>query len=381
MRCPILISLLTLSLQVPGDAQGTTVVEVDRLIIAPGTILEGNAARLAYRQGKVTAVGTEIPRAVLESALRVKYPGTLVPGFVNPHSQLGISADLGEGIDAFTPSLQAVDAFDPYAETLAQMVRGGIAGIGLAPTSGNTFGGLAAVVSWDGEEGRVLLDVSYLKLALVAESLDQKRFPTSRMGAAELIRSSLLQANHPLGGADPDQQVLKDVLAGSRKMAIHADSHAEINIALDLCDEFAIAPILIGCTELSDSIERLVGSEISVILSALTMDSKQSQLSLPAELARAGVAFSFMAEDADSLRMSAALAMRAGLGWQQALAALTSTPASQCGIDGQLGSLRVGSAASFSVFSGDPLDLTSRLVAVYIDGKALALSGAKDEAR
>jgi len=209
----------------------------------------------------------------------------------------------------------------------------------------------------------------------------QNRFPTSRMGASDLIRSSFVQANHPLAAANPDHRVLKDALDGGQRIAIHVRSHAEISIALDLCAEFSLQPMLIGCDELTDSISRLRGSEITVILSPLRMDSKRDHLSLPSQLAEAGIPFSFMAEDGESMRLSAALAMRSGLSQSAALAALTSTPAEQCGVDDSLGSLRVGHSASFAVFSGDPLDLSSRLVALHIDGNSIALEKGKDEAR
>lgn len=400
--------LLAGLLSLPAFAQGSTVVQADRLIIAPGTSLEGSAALLAYRDGKVTGVGTEIPAATLESATRIKYAGTLVPGFVNPHNYLDLGGDLAETIDAFTPALRAADAFDPFGEELVRQARSGVVGVGLAPLSSNTFGGLAAVVSWDGEMGQVLRPASYLKLSLVTESLTQagsaianpragggrggrgmtqsfgppqNRYPTSRMGATDLIRSSLEDANHPLAGANPDHRVLKDVLDGGQRIAIHVRSHAEINIALDLCAEFSLQPILIGGDELAESISRLRGTEISVILSPLSLDSSREHLQLPGKLAAAGIPFSFMAGDGDALRLSAALALRAGLGREAAMAALTSTAAEQCGVDDDLGSLRIGHAASFAVFSGDPLDLSSQLIAVHINGNPIALEKGKDEAR
>ena len=123
MRSVFTSILFCTSLASPALAQGTTVVEVDRLVIATGTVLEGSSALLAYRDGKVIAVGSEIPAATLESATRVKYAGTLVPGFVNPHNYLGQGGDLAETIDAFTPSLRAADAFDPFGEELARQAR------------------------------------------------------------------------------------------------------------------------------------------------------------------------------------------------------------------------------------------------------------------
>ena len=45
-----------------------------------------------------------------------------------------------------------------------------------------------------GEIGEVINDSCYMKVSLVKEAFDQQRFPTSRMGAAELIRTSFAAA-------------------------------------------------------------------------------------------------------------------------------------------------------------------------------------------
>jgi imidazolonepropionase-like amidohydrolase len=50
-------------------------------------------------------------------------------------------------------------------------------------------------------------------------------------------------------------------------------------------------------------------------------------------------------------------------------AAITATPAEVLGLGERVGSLLQGRDADFAVFSGDPLDLTSRLLAVYVAGE------------
>jgi len=69
--------------------------------------------------------------------------------------------------------------------------------------------------------------------------------------------------------------------------------------------------------------------------------------------------------------LSVALAVRHGLSRQGGIAALTRIPAEQCGVSTKCGSLRQGCDADFLVFSGEPTDLTSRLEAVYLAGRAI----------
>ena len=67
--------------------------------------------------------------------------------------------------------------------------------------------------------------------------------------------------------------------------------------------------------------------------------------------------------------------VRHGLSREAALAALTRNPAIQCDVEDNAGSLRQGCSADFAVYSADPLDLTSRLTAVYVGGAPIDLEG------
>ena len=59
-----------------------------------------------------------------------------------------------------------------------------------------------------------------------------------------------------------------------------------------------------------------------------------------------------------------------GLAWGQALATITSGPAQAIGMDAEIGSLRAGRRADVVIWDGDPLELSSAPVAIYIDGRA-----------
>ena len=48
--------------------------------------------------------------------------------------------------------------------------------------------------------------------------------------------------------------------------------------------------------------------------------------------------------------------------------ALTINPARIMGVDDRIGSLTAGKDADFCIWSGDPLDLYSRVEAAYVDG-------------
>ena len=365
-----LFSLLIAITPAPQQ-QGDILVRADRVVIAPDTVLENGA--ILIRDGVVLHVGSEIPLDLIDSARTVQFSGTLVPGFVQPHSYLGQEVDLAETVSAFTPDLMAVDAFDPYGKSLTADAAYGITCQALAPLSANTFAGISALVKPGEDADAVLSGDGYLKLALVSSSRSQQRYPTSLMGATDLIRTSFQAAGSSLSGEDPELKVLQDCLVGSRKLFIHASSHAEITAALNLCEEFSLVPCLLGAEEAEKNLERIRQLGASLVLAPLKVNDKLSRLQLPARLEQAGITFSFTEDQAGDARISAALAVRHGLGRSTALATLTRIPAEQCDAAATVGSLRVGCHADFLVFSGDPLDLSSRLEAVYINGRPIDL--------
>lgn len=362
-----LVGLLTAT--VGSGQQGDLLVRADRIVVAPDTELQDDA--ILIRDGAVLHVGSEIPRELIDRSRTLQFEGTIVPGFVRPHGYLGQEADLWERASAFTPDLMAADAFDPYGEALDADARQGITSQALAPFSANTFAGIGALVKPGVDSGTVISSDGYLKISLVDAARSQDRYPTSLMGAADLVRTSFTAAASAPGEQDPELKSLRDCLVGSRRLFIHADTQAEITAALNLCEEFSLIPCLLGAREADKSLERIRQLGATLVLSPLTVDDSEDRLKLPARLEQEGVQFSFTSTRASELRMSAALAVRNGLSRRTALAALTRIPAEQCDAAATIGSLREGCHADFLVFSGDPLDLTSRLQAVYINGRRI----------
>ncbi len=355
------------------QAQTTTIYSAARLILRAGDpVLTGDDARLAVRGGKVVAVGGEITPGMTQRARVSRFEGaTIVPGFVAPHTDLGLGGDLAEPIDAFTPHLDAADAFNPFDDRLDELAKTGVTSAVLSPLSANTFGGRAALVRSGELAGQVVTRDCYLKMALVQESLDQQRYPTSRMGAADMIRSAFAEANSPLGVQTPEFAALRAVLDGSLGVAVHARTHAEITTTLDVLGPLGIDPVLLEAAEVDENLDRLTGTGVRVTLPGLRFDSPERLLELPAKLAEAKIPFAFMAPDGRWLRRSMALAVRHGLSRELALAAATSVPAEIAGADDHVGSLRVGRDADFAIFHGDPCDLTARLLAVRVAGRAV----------
>ena len=353
-------------IQKPAVHKGSLLIEAAEIHIGAGRIIKNSA--ILIRDGKVQYVGKEIPNAARAGVTKRNFGKSIVvPGFVNPHSNLGHGTNLSEKIDSFTPELLAADAFDPFVRPVQLSANAGITTVGLTPSSLNAFAGQGAAVH-TGRIGQLLVESTYLKMSMVDAAFDQNRYPTSRMGAAELIRSAFKEAGSAIGSTNARLKILNDVIQGGRQLALHVQTEVEINSALDLCKELKLSPLLIGCEEGHKCAKRIAAQSRGVILAPLSFTSSRQRLKLPATLEKQGVPFSFMAERPEDLRISAALAVRYGASKQAVLKALTENAAKHVEADKLVGSLFQGKSADFCVFEGHPLDLTSKLTHTYIAG-------------
>jgi imidazolonepropionase-like amidohydrolase len=348
-----------------AQSQQDLLVSCARLVVAADTVL--SPGEFLVRAGKVAFVGREIPDETRQRAKALRLPdATIVPGFVLPHSTLGMDGDLLESAFALTPDLLAKDAFDPMREELQELPRHGVTSSALSPSSANVAGGIAALVAPGLEMGSVQQDELYAKFSLVQAARSQDREPTSLMGAVALLRRGFEEAR--LGqGPEPANAAFGAVARGQRRMFVHAETRAELLAALALGHDLGVEPILGGAMEAASVLDEIVAARAAVMLPTLRPELREEDLRLPALLAQRGVPFCF-AGSPMLLRSSAALAVQHGLPRAAALAALTQTPAELLGLAATHGTLRRGCDADFGVYSGDPIDLSSRCLAVYGDG-------------
>jgi len=343
-------------------------VSAATIVIAPGVTL--SPGQILVRDGKVAYVGDEIPTEVRQAARAADFgAAVIVPGFVLAQATLGQDGDLAEAAFAFTPDLLAAEALDPWHEDLQPLAGEGITSFALSPSPRNVAGGLAALCKPGTDAARIAEPELYLQLSINRSARDQNRAPTSLIGAIEMLRTAFNDARQGLLEGT-DIAIVRQALDGSRRIFIHADSYTELSAALDLARDFTFEPVLIGAADSDKVLPRLVQQKAAVVLGTLRPEMRLAELSRPAMLAEAGVPFCF-AGDPGQMRMSAVLAVRHGLDREIALQAMTRSPAALLGQQAEIGSLRQGCAADFTVWSGHPIDLDSSHIATWIDGQSL----------
>lgn len=354
--------LVTAALLAPVAAQDL-LVQCRTLVVAPDTVVE--PGELLLRDGKVAYLGREIPAEARARAKVLAFTdATIVPGFVLAHTALGRDGELGERAAPLVPDLLAADAFDPFQKELLRLPRHAVTACLLSPSSANVAGGIAALVKPGAEQGSVRQDRAYARFALAGPVRAQDREPTSLMGAIDLLREALRAAKNG------EPRALGPVLRADQRMVVHVETRAEILAALALGAEFGFEPVLLGASAADEVLDAIQKARATVALWALHPAMRDAQLGVPRELERRAVPFCFFGEP-QALRAGAALAVRHGTSRKQALAALTRVPAELAKATDAVGSLRRGCDADFAVFGGDPLDLSSPLLAVYVDGVRL----------
>ena len=365
---------------------------------------------VAFKDGKITAVGPmEELTAVAEDALDAQ-GGHILPGFIDAHCHLGLFGDsLGfeaddgnESTDPCTPQLRAIDGVNPLDRCFQEAREGGVTTVLTGPGSANPIAGQFVALKTDGRwvDQMVVKAPAAMKFALGENPKsvynDRKETPVTRMATAAIIREELSKAleyqdKQDKADQDPDTdmpdydaklEALAPVLRGEVPAHFHAHRADDIATAVRLSKEFGLKYVIVHGTEGYKISDLLAAEGAAVITGPCLTDRSKPELvgqtlENPALLAKAGVRVAICTDHPETpiqyLPLCAALAARAGMDEEEALAAITINAACIAGVDDRLGSLTIGKDADVVVLSGHPFDFKSRVQHVWIDGQEVSL--------
>jgi imidazolonepropionase-like amidohydrolase len=303
----------------------------------------------------------------------------VMPGLIDAHCHLGLSLDIFGEIDetvlAVTPDMQILDAFNPLADDVKKALSSGVTTVLLAPGNKNPIAAQTAVVKLYGKKtkDRVLKRSAGVKFSLRDEALMSDRRPTSRAGLLALIREELNNAKaYKEDKPDLRMEVLKRVVDANFPVYISAYTVDEIASAVALVDEYDLNAVLIGA-EQGDEIANIIsGQNIPVIYSPLLLFSRDKDLKRVVKMADNGIEVSFSSSapktSLGDLRTSAVTAVKYGLDRETALKSLTINAAEILGVSKRVGSIQRGKDADLVILNGDPLQATSTVEMVIING-------------
>jgi imidazolonepropionase-like amidohydrolase len=338
----------------------------------------------------------------------------VTPGLVTAMTDLGLldvgavdeSNDSSAASARFSAGLDVSLAVDPDAPPVAVSRAAGITRAGIAPAAANAiFAGQGAVIDL-AENGPATMQPRAFQLVELGER-GADLAGGSRVAAQALLRNALREASdlaRRSGGkaaSDAGQPVdalltrvdaaaLVPVVTGKQPLFVHVERAADIRGVLALGKQFpALRLVIVGAGEGWRVAGELAAAKVPVLASALadlpgsfeTLAATQSNVG---RMTAAGVRVAIGGfYDLDQPRYAPQYAGNlvgltrvpgaTGLSWGQALAAITSIPAEILGEGAAFGSLKPGLAADLVLWDGDPLEVSSSPVSIYIDGKPQSL--------
>ncbi len=365
-----------------------------------GRVIENGAVLI--REGKIEDAGTDIK--IPENAEVINVCGKVVtPGFIDAHSHIsainepqyigGVDDD-NEMTDPITPFLRGYDSFNPFEISIGNVRSAGFTSACTLPGSANIIGGTGFAFKLkkaNSVDKMAIPGTECMKMALgenprMCYGNMKKRMPSTRMGTAALLRETLSKAKDYARAIedgkdqpfDPSLSALVPVVRGEMKVRIHCHRADDIVTACRVSTEFGLDFSIEHCTEGYKIIDVLKSYDPYCVIGPLMMPPiKQEMWGINIEnagiLANAGLRICLTADSASPtmfLPYQIGYCMaRSNLSFEQALKALTVTPAELTGIIGRTGTIEKGKDADLAVFSGEPFITGTLCEKTVIEGE------------
>ena len=327
----------------------------------------------------------------------------VTPGLVAFDSQLGLveiwAVDQSRDGDAGTSdpiraAFRAADAVNPQSVLVPITRCEGVTSV-LSHPSGGLISGQSVWLDLAGDTTDEMIAISPATMhisggAAAGGSIGQSR-AAALMRLRELFTDIATYRENPnayqagrmrdLSVSLLDMEAIIPVLDGDIPVFLRANRRADIISALTLVDDYGIDIIIGEGDEAWAIADELASRSIPVVVNPLrnipsSFESLGARADNAAILDRAGVPVIITTQSSHNARLvrqHVGNAIRAGLHYESALAAVTLRPAEAVGVDDRYGSIDVGKVANIVVWSGDPFELSTHVRAVIIRGDQIPL--------
>jgi imidazolonepropionase-like amidohydrolase len=410
-----------------------------RIVVAPGRVIERGT--VVVRDGRIAAVGAQVP--VPPDAVPLDLSGrTVYPGLIDAATTVGVpsvarppaAGPPGTGAAArastepppeLRPFQAAADVFAPSDADRAALRAAGITTIGVA-FDGGIFPGQTAAASTAADGPLVLRSPVSLQVAFGRR---RGGYPSTLMGAIAYIRQAFYDAGHELRVADaferapataprpsydPAHRALAPALRGAMPVWFVASTERDMARVIELAADVNVRDwAILGGQEGWRATERLRAAGRPVLVSldwpqpsqitgrafelnvrpiegpdeaGAAADSAAARAARgnSAALARAGVPIALTGYGLSGpaqFRERLLATVEAGLAPDDALRALTVTPARLLGLEGALGTIEPGRLANLVIVEGDLFARDGRIREVFVEGRRYEIRDAPRPAR
>ena len=394
------IRLLFLLLLVPVLVQAQIAVRGETVHTMAGPPL---------KDAVVLIKGTSIERigpaseVTIPAGYKVLTAKVVTPGLIDAHSTVGLAGIFNvphdqmqlEKSSPIQPELRAIDAYNPKEDLIAWIRSLGVTTVHTGHGPGALMSGTTMVAKTSGETVDDVVVTPNLMVAFTMGSSVSRNFksPGTRSKGVAMVRQEFLKTRDYMKkqeNKDPEKrpardlqlEMVADILRGTVKALVTAQTAPEIAAALRLQKEFGFSMVLDGAAEAYLLLDEIKAAGIPVILHPTMVrtggDTKNASFTTASVLRKAGIRFALQSgfegyvPKTRVVLFEAALAAANGLTMEEALRTITIDAAAILGLEKRVGSIERGKDADLALFDGDPFEYTTRVCAVVINGTVVS---------
>lgn len=384
---------------IPAAAQDFTVVGAT-VAMGDGSEPIDNGT-VVVASGRIVYAGPAAGAPATSGTVMDAQGGWVTPGIFASLTDLGLfdvgavsqSNDTSAGNSPFSAALDYSTSVNPAATQIGVSRAGGVTRASVIGNArGSIFAGQGAVIDLGADPDAVVAPRAFQFVELGERG--GALAGGSRVATHVTVRNALAEARaYAAGrrdGADAmltraDAEALGPVVRGEQKLYIRAERAADLRAVLAFRREFpALDIVIVGASEGWLVAGEIAAAGVPVIADPLDdLPSSFEQLAATQDnvgrMVDAGVSVAvgsyagmeqprYAPQYAGNLVSLTRVPNRTGLTWGEALASITSVPATIAGVGGRYGVLAPGAVADIVIWDGDPLELASAPIQVFIDG-------------
>ncbi len=399
---------------VPAPPQKKSVLIMNGVAhIGNGQVID-NAA-IGFREGKLDLVADARTIRLSANAYDTVIEASgmhIYPGFIACNSTLGLHEidavrafnDVAEA-GSFKPSVRSAIAYNTDSEILPTVRSNGVLLAQITPRGG-TISGVSSVMqldAWNWEDALIKEDdgihlnwpqVFHRHSDKGKQTIERVKTYDQQLREIELFFTEA-RAYFASGSAHTEIrfEALRGVVNGTQNLYVHADEARAILEALNFKTRLKIPKmVIVGGYDSWLVADELKTAGVPVMLRRVhglpwyEDDDLDINFALPGRLHEAGVTFCIQNEgemeraNTRNLPFQAGTCVAYGLPYEEAVKAITLTPATLLGIAANCGSLEDGKDATLFISRGDALDMmTNQVTHAFIQGRSIDLSSKQTE--
>ncbi len=411
--CSVLIAQTTR--QVEGIRSNTPAVHALKnltIVVSPGKKIEKGT--IVVRDGVIQLAGANVQ--IPADAREWDCTGmTAYAGMIDLYTEYGLpkpkagQPDTARGANYWNANVKsdfsAAENFLPDKQGAEKLRAQGFTTVASVPAVSGIFKGSSVLVNTgDGAANDEIIKRDLFQQASLQQSGFGGGYPNSLMGRIALIRQTMIDAkwytdaqniyaknpNQPKPEENATLEALENVIGGKQKIVIETDDELTSLRAGAIAKEFSLPLVLRGNGYEYRRIDAVKALNAPVILpvnfpEAPTVQTPEDAFNAeyeelrhwdfasenPSRMKKAGIIFTlttYQLKDISKFRSMVKTAIDCGLSADDALASVTTVPASLVGLEKQLGTIEAGKIANLVLTDGDLFAETTKIRETWVGG-------------